>query len=412
MPPEQMRGEEVGPPADVFAVGTLLYEGWTARAPFRRRTAELSQSALSEPVAPLSTFDPSLAALDALIGSALAIDPADRPRSAEELSRPLRRFISDRDLGDLTRKVGERVRMVRSARESDPGPKLLESPAGVTPVASETRTFATRAGEAIAREIPTAPSKPPRHDPAPYIATRRMSDDAGTGPRAGEGASARTSVRPARSRPLRGIVGLAIGVLVVAAASGAAWRFGDAKTPASIAGGSAATPHGATPTALANKALETVDPRAPVNEDPSSPPATHAAGDAGANGAAGAERKAPAASARAGANGVSSSPANRATPTAGEAASAAAGGETPLAHLRILANPMANVEIDGKPRGPAPIADIALPPGTHFVRLDCAALGEAVAQNVPVGPGESVTISGDFTGAHGRILVRRTGPSP
>jgi hypothetical protein len=83
-----------------------------------------------------------------------------------------------------------------------------------------------------------------------------------------------------------------------------------------------------------------------------------------------------------------------------------------VGHLRILANPMANVEIDGKPRGAAPLADVALAPGTHFVRLDCSALGEAVAQNVPVAAGENVTISGDFTGAHGRILVRRANASP
>jgi hypothetical protein len=73
---------------------------------------------------------------------------------------------------------------------------------------------------------------------------------------------------------------------------------------------------------------------------------------------------------------------------------------------------MAHVEIDGKPRGVAPIADIALPAGTHFIRLDCSALGEAVAQNVVLAAGESVTISGDFTGAHGRILVRRYQPDP
>jgi hypothetical protein len=77
------------------------------------------------------------------------------------------------------------------------------------------------------------------------------------------------------------------------------------------------------------------------------------------------------------------------------------------AHFRILANPQASVEIDGKARGAAPIADLAIAPGMHRVRLDCAPLGEAVSQNVRVGPGENVTISGDFTGAHGRIVVRR-----
>jgi hypothetical protein len=104
--------------------------------------------------------------------------------------------------------------------------------------------------------------------------------------------------------------------------------------------------------------------------------------------------------------------ASAAAPTAVRPGASGAGADTDLGHLRILANPMANVEIDGKSRGAAPIADVALAPGTHFVRLDCAALGEAVAQNVPVAAGETVTISGDFTGAHGRILVRRTSASP
>jgi eukaryotic-like serine/threonine-protein kinase len=394
MPPEQLRGEEVGPPADVFAVGTLLYEAWTTRPPFRRRTPEQSQSALSEPIAALSTFDPAFAPLDALIASALAMNADDRPRSAEELSRPLRRFISDRDLGDVTRKVGERVRSVRGARESDPGPELPESPAGGTLVANETRTFATRSPEPIARET-SVPLSPLRHDAVPDVATRRMNDDAGTGPRAGGGSPARTSVRPARGRPLRGVVGMALGLLVVAAAAGAAWRYGDPTTPAPPqAGEMTESPRHTTPSALFPQTPDAVDPPAQVTVD-RTPPFATGSPIARESGPPQARRAARATSA-----------------PAAEAASATAAGEIPLAHLRILANPMAHVEIDGKPRGPAPIADIALPPGTHFVRLDCAALGEAVAQNVPVGPGENVTISGDFTGAHGRILVRRTAASP
>jgi serine/threonine-protein kinase len=386
MPPEQLRGEEVGPPADVFAVGALLYEAWTVRAPFRRRTAEQSQSALSEPVAALSTFDTALAALDALIASALAINPVDRPQSAEELSRPLRRFISDRDLGDLTRKVGERVRILRSARASDPGPELPESPAGVTPAASETRTFATR-----------SPGT------EPVAATRRMSDDAGTWSRAGE-REARASVRPPRARPVRGISGLIVGVLVVAA-SGAAWRYRDARAPAAekddMAPGA-----GERPTALPVAALETAERSAPLEEPTSTPSAA-----VSMNGPA--SPPPPKASSRAaGATAASPSAAPRSTPAAAEATPVPGVDDRSLAHLRIFANPMANVEIDGKSRGPAPIADVALLPGTHFVRLDCAALGEAVAQNIPVGPGENVTISGDFTGAHGRIVVRRSAPSP
>jgi hypothetical protein len=172
--------------------------------------------------------------------------------------------------------------------------------------------------------------------------------------------------------------------------AGAAWQYGtpasrgssgrDDKTEmtsASAAGDNAAQPA---------KALAAVEPATTRRESPPTSAETNA-----------------------------TTPANAATggnANAKTSASALATAPTNAGHVRILANPMANVEIDGKPRGVAPIGDVALPPGTHFIRLDCTALGEAVAQNVALAAGESVTISGDFTGAHGRILVRRTSASP
>ena len=73
----------------------------------------------------------------------------------------------------------------------------------------------------------------------------------------------------------------------------------------------------------------------------------------------------------------------------------------------LAGSPRTAANDKGRSRGPAPIADLTVSPGTHFVRLDCAPLGEAISQNVRVTAGEIVTISGDFTGAQGRILVRR-----
>jgi serine/threonine-protein kinase len=394
MPPEQLRGEEVGPPADVFAVATLLYEAWSGRPPFRRGTPEQSQIALSEPLAALSTFDPALAPLDALIASALALAPGERPQSAEDLSRRLRRFIAEWDLGDLSRKVGERVRDLRASRDAEIAAEAPESLAGATPVVNETRTFATRSPESLPSGVPTAPPKR-QHEAAPDIPTRRMSDDAGSWSSAGGSAERRASVRPARARPHRGVVGMALGLIVVAAAAGAAWRYGE--------------PQIAKPVKMAaldeNRARRVItEERAPAgttrSEATAGPRAEHAAtqGDA------------PDTEDHGVANALA---AGRATPgTAANVSGATASGPGALGHVRILANPMAHVEIDGKARGVAPIADIALPAGTHFIRLDCSALGEAVAQNVPLAAGESLTISGDFTGAHGRILVRRTSATP
>src|SRR5579859_1559136 len=115
MPPEQLRGAELGPPADVFAVATLLYEAWSGAPPFRRETPEASLRALAEPVPRVSTIDPALAPLDLLIESALSLDPSLRPQSAEDLSRPLRRFLAETDLGDLAKRLGARVAEVKSA---------------------------------------------------------------------------------------------------------------------------------------------------------------------------------------------------------------------------------------------------------------------------------------------------------
>jgi serine/threonine-protein kinase len=390
MPPEQLRGDEVGPPADVFAVATLLYEAWTGRPPFRRRTPEQSQIALSEPVPALSILEPALASLDALVASALAMNPADRPQSAEELSRPLRRFIADVDPGDLTRKVGERVRELRASSALPPGPELTEGGSGATPVVNETRTFATRSHEAPSREVASTPAKP-RGDAAPYLATRRMNDDAGSWSTGRARTEARTSIPPTPARSFRGIAAGVLGLTVVAAGAGVVWRYRGPDPRVSAA---------------RENPIDTTKP--PVEESAVLPAAT--AEPIKAEEPPLERPTAPTAQAPSGGKPKTPAPSIGAASTT--SASAAASASAAVGHLRILANPTANVEIDGKPRGAAPLPDVILPAGTHFVRLDCAALGEAVAQNVPVAAGETITISGDFTGAHGRILVRRSTANP
>jgi serine/threonine-protein kinase len=355
MPPEQIRGGRLGPPTDVFAVAALLYEAWSAVAPFRRDTPEASERALAEKVPPISTIDAALAPLDELVASSLASDIAARPQSAEDLSRPLRRFVADADLGDLAKRLGSRVARVRASAHGDVADADEASERPSSP--DVTRTFATRQLES-ADEAPTASS--------PELATRRMSEEA-AGWSTGKGG--------AKSR--RGALWASAGLLLigaVAAASGAIWRPARIETP-SNANDAPIDPIGTT----RQDAAPPVDASAAVS-------ATHVEPGAAAQG----ESAAPA---------IVEPVARPATEPAGDQVS----------HFRILANPEASVEIDGKSRGAAPIADLAIAPGTHRVRLDCAPLGEAVSQNVRVEPGENVTISGDFTGAHGRIVVRRAG---
>jgi DNA-binding beta-propeller fold protein YncE len=71
MSPEQWRGESVGPAADIYSLGCVLYETLTGVAPFGRREGD------AEPQMPHG--------LDAVIERAVAKNPADRYGTAGEL---------------------------------------------------------------------------------------------------------------------------------------------------------------------------------------------------------------------------------------------------------------------------------------------------------------------------------------
>jgi DNA-binding beta-propeller fold protein YncE/tRNA A-37 threonylcarbamoyl transferase component Bud32 len=71
MSPEQWRGEQIGPPADVYSLGCVLYEALTGVVPYARQAGE------AEPEMPKG--------LDGVIERAVAKDPAERYASAGEL---------------------------------------------------------------------------------------------------------------------------------------------------------------------------------------------------------------------------------------------------------------------------------------------------------------------------------------
>ncbi len=88
MAPEQCVGGTVGPAADWYAVGVVLYEALTGRLPFSgKRLDVLSDKQRFEPAPPRAVDDSVPGDLDALCVALLRHDPVARPTGADVLRR-------------------------------------------------------------------------------------------------------------------------------------------------------------------------------------------------------------------------------------------------------------------------------------------------------------------------------------
>ena len=101
MAPEQLEGAEADARTDIFALGVLLHEMITGKKVFEGKSRVLLMSAIATAeVPPISTIEPNATpALDHVVRTCLAKDPADRWQTARDLQEELRAIAVGADEG-------------------------------------------------------------------------------------------------------------------------------------------------------------------------------------------------------------------------------------------------------------------------------------------------------------------------
>jgi serine/threonine protein kinase len=133
MAPEQARGQGkvVGPAADIYALGAILYECVTGRPPFQAATAldTMRQVVEAEPVPPTELNPKVPRDLESICLCCLQKEPEKRYPSASALAEDLRRFRSREPI--RARRTGNLKRATRWAKRRPVAVLLLATVLGI-----------------------------------------------------------------------------------------------------------------------------------------------------------------------------------------------------------------------------------------------------------------------------------------
>lgn len=374
MPPEQIEGRELGPPTDLFAVGVLLMELWSGRAPFRKKTPEECYEAMHGVHPKPSDIDPRLLPLDDVLTSAMDLAMDKRPQTADDLGRVLRRFLTDEDMGDVARSLGDRAREARerAARRAEATTTALVRKREPSQAEMVTRTFAAReevedAAAPSTRKLGSERPPPSSDARVETVATRPLETPMR------EFQPVAPDAAPKKRSNLTMVIGAGlVAVLVAALGLRAQPRDPEPRTTPAVTATIEA------PTTTAQTAQPSARPLTSSTPEVSASATPHLT----PKHAGSAETVTP--------------------PAPSEAPS-----ERAAARLAIYCDPGTRVTVDGVARGGCPIRDLAVEPGAHDVRFVFEPTGESRGERVHASAGAKVTLRADFTGASPTVRVER-----
>jgi hypothetical protein len=207
--PEQAHGEPAGPPADLYALGVVTYQLLSGRLPYEAQSlTELAFKQQRELPPPLHEVAPGVSPqLAAAVQRAMALDPADRYATAEEMRQAL---------VDGVRGVGPTTAATQAVHRTAATSVL--GGGGQAPAPERVRRRVPRGPRAASGRADVAGRRPDAA-PAPSRRERRAERGAAAPPSAPARAPvpdrSRVAGRPGRTRRRRGVVRRTLRLLFV-----------------------------------------------------------------------------------------------------------------------------------------------------------------------------------------------------